>query len=190
MKILKVLGVVGIALLAGCDTPVDPALVSAAPAAPQQFSAAKAAAAICGRNAPNWSAAEAQLVAAGYRETTSDWLPSVLPSTAAQKAGQITILEKPGTDVVVQFGTRAGEGACLVGLKNMTPQQSYALALPWAQQFDAETNAERGNGLAKNAVQAWFASDDDGNTYIAAMKTWPLLDGPGAVARLMYYRKR
>jgi len=51
-------------------------------------------------------------------------------------------------------GSRGGEGACIFGLKDMTPQQSYERALPWVGEYGAPTNEERGHGLADDVFEA------------------------------------
>ncbi|MEL6466499.1 MAG: hypothetical protein AAFQ58_16155 [Pseudomonadota bacterium] len=172
-----------ILLLSGCDTAVNQTLVSTTPATPQEFSEAKSAASVCGRHAPNWVAASTALKAEGYAETEDPRLASI------QRAQRAVILEKPGIDVVVLLGARGGEGACIVGLEGMTPQQSFELAQPWVKKFDARTNAERGQGLAKNTVQAWGTLEEKRIVYIAAFKTWDVLDAPGAAARLLYIQR-
>ena len=106
-----------------------------------------------------------------------------------QKSQRAVILEKPGTDVVVLLGASGGEGACIVGLEGMTPQQSFELAKPWVKTFGVRTNAERGQGLAKNAVEAWGTIEENRIVYIAAFKTWDVLDVPGAAARLLYIQR-
>jgi len=87
------------------------------------------------------------------------------------------------------LGSRGSEGACIVGLEGMTAQQSFELAQPWVRKFDARTNAERGQGLAENAVQAWGTLDDMRVVYISAYKTWDVLGVPGAAARLLYKQR-
>ncbi|MEP5732249.1 MAG: hypothetical protein ABJL67_23105 [Sulfitobacter sp.] len=170
-------------LLAGCAKPVNQKLVSTTPATPQQFSEAKSAASVCGRHAPNWVAASTALKAKGYTETKNARLASI------QRAQRAVILENSGTDVIVLLGSRGDEGACFVGLAGMTPQQSFELAQPWVKKFDARTNAERGQGLAKNAVQAWGTLEEKRIVYVAAYKTWDVLDAPGAAVRLLYIQR-
>ncbi|WP_321830003.1 hypothetical protein [Thalassovita sp.] len=170
-------------LLAACDAPVDQKMVSTVPASAQQFSEAQKAAAVCGRHAPNWVAASQSLKSIGYHETEDPRLASI------QKSQRAVILEKTGTDVVVLLGASGGEGACIVGLEGMTPQQSLELAKPWVKTFGVRTNAERGQGLAKNAVEAWGTIEENRVVYIAAFKTWDVLDAPGAAARLLYIQR-
>lgn len=170
-------------LISGCDTPVNQKLVSTNPATPQQFSEAKNAATVCGRHAPNWVSASTALKSGGDTETENARLVSI------QRTQRAVILENSGTDVIVLLGSRGGEGACIVGLKGMTPQQSFELAQPWVEKFDGKTNSERGQGLAKNAVQAWATIEEERIVYIAAYKTWDVLDVPGAAARLFYIQR-
>lgn len=166
--------------LIACDASVDQAMISNVPISSLEFTDAQNAAAICGRNAPNWDAAETALKANGYLETTDPRLVGI------QQQQRAVILESANSDVLVLVGSRGGEGACIVGAEGMTPQQSSELALPWVRQFDAQTNADRGQGLANNAVQAWGTLEEDRIVFIAAYKTWDVLDAPGAAARLLY----
>ncbi|MEM6638133.1 MAG: hypothetical protein AAF667_19870 [Pseudomonadota bacterium] len=166
--------------LAACDAAVDEDMISATPVSALEFSDAQKAAEICGRNAPNWTAAETALKASGYLETTDERLLGI------QRSQRAVILESPTSDVLVLLGSRGGEGACFVGSEGLTPQQSFELALPWVRQFGALTNEERGQGLANNAVQAWGTLTDDLIVYIAAYKTWDVLGAPGAASRLLY----
>lgn len=180
MKPISVFLVAVTLLISGCEAPPNQRLISATPASSQQFSEAKSAAAVCGRHAPNWVAASAELKADGYVETKDPRLASVR---------RAVILEKSGTDVIVLLGSEGKERACIVGLEGMTPQQSFELAQPWVQKFDAQTNAERGQGLAKDAVQAWGKIEENRNIFIAAFKTWDVLEGPGAAARLFFIQR-
>ncbi len=183
MKTLLSVCAAGVLLLAGCDASVDQKLVSATPASPQQFAAARNAAAVCAQHAPNWQAIEATLRSRGYVDPTDAGLRSALERQDAK------VLQTPDANLLVLLGSRPDQGACIVGLKGMTPQQSFALALPWVKQHGAETNEARGQGLADNAVQAWRATNEDQIIYIAAYKTWEVLRAPGAAARLLFVRK-
>lgn len=169
--------------LTSCDASVDQALISEVPVSALQFSDAQRAAEICGRNAPNWIGAEETLKANGYVETTDERLSNI------QRTQRAVILESSNSDVLVLLGSRGGEGACVIGMNGMTPQQSFELALPWVSQFGAQTNADRGQGLANNAVQAWGVLEENRIVYIAAFKTWDVLDAPGAAARLLYVER-
>jgi len=180
----KALFASGLALLvAACDPAVDPDMVSREPAALATMAAARDAVRICGRTAPDWRSAEAALEAAGYAETTNDRLQAI------QRRQGAVILEDGASDVLVLLGARGGEGACIVGAPGLTPPQSTALALPWARQFEAQTNADRGQGLANNAAEAWGTSTDERIVYIAAYKTWDVLEEAGAAARLLYIKR-
>ena len=183
MKQITALAVTAAFLLTGCDTPVNDTLVSQAPAPAQNFAEARKAAAVCARHAPNWGSAETSLKAAGFAETKDRRLKAVA------RAQNAVILENPAADAVVLIGSRGSEGACIVGLRGMTPQQSYKLAEPWARKFGARTNAERGQGLAQNAEQAWGTIEENRIVYIAAYKTWDVLAAPGAAARLLYIKR-
>lgn len=177
------LSILPLLALIACDAPIDQAKISDVPISSLQFSDAKSAAAICGRNAPNWDAAETALKANGYLELTEYRQVGILRQFRA------VILKSANSDALVLIGSRGGKGACIVGAEGMTPQQSFELALPWVRQFDAQTNADRGQGLANNAVQAWGTSDEDSIVYIAAYKTWNFLSVPGAAARLIYVER-
>ncbi|RVT82756.1 hypothetical protein DXV76_16100 [Rhodobacteraceae bacterium CCMM004] len=89
-------------------------------------------------------------------------------------------------DVIVQ----ASETDCYVGVKGMTPEQSYQLAQPWVRHFGAITNAEAGQGLSPHVVQAWGGRPKGTPVVlIAAHKTWPWDRGewpdvPGAAVTL------
>lgn len=171
-------------LLTGCmteETPSSYTPASYTAATQQQFAVAKSAASTCAQHAPNWTTVEAALLQKGYIATPDARLKSI------QSKQRATILEKPQSGVVVLIGTKSKEGACIIGLKGMTPEQSYELALPWVEQYGAVSNSERGQNLSKRAVQAWAARVDNRQIYIAAYKTWDVLDVPGAAARLLMY---
>lgn len=172
-----------ILFLSGCNPEVDDALVSATPATAQQFSTAKLAAKACAESVPDLFEAEFALKRVGFTFTEDERLKSI------QSALKATIMEAPEKGVVVLLGSRGGENACFVGLKGMTAQQSIELAIPWVKKYGALTNAEKGQGLAKNAAQAWSSFNERRNVYIAAYKTWDILDEPGAAARLLYLKR-
>lgn len=179
------LGLLALSVFAvsACDPAVNTDMISTTPVSALEFSEAQKAAQVCGRHAPNWSTVENELAAIGYFETTDERLSGV------QRDQRAVILESPTSDVLVLLGSRGGEGACIVGMDGMTPAQSYELALPWVREFDAQTNEERGQGLANNAIQAWGRLEEDRIVYIAAYKTWEVLDVPGAAARLLYIKR-
>lgn len=169
------------AVLAGCSATVDNSMISTSPAPADQLSAAKSAASLCASKAPNWEAVESAFLANGFVETTDLRLKALRDAV---------ILEDEDSDVLVLIGSKGKEGACIVGLPGMTPQQSYELALPWVRKYGAVSNADRGQGLSKKAVQAWAAFDDSRNVYIAAYKEWrEVLNVPGASARLLMTTK-
>lgn len=102
-----------------------------------------------------------------------------------------TYLQSASSEVIAIVGRDGPERVCIVGLKNMTPAQSYELAQPWVRQFGALTNAERGQGLSDKVVQAWASLRSDRKVYVAAYKSWaarrsPFPRGPGASVRLIY----
>lgn len=171
--------------LAACNTSVapDPDKISALPAAASHMNLARQAAKACGTHAPDYIATATTLKKLGFRSAQDPRLASI----DARFPGNI--YEAQGGAVVVQLGSVGRENGCLVGAKGMTPEQAYDLALPWVEKFGALTNAERGQGLSKKAVQAWGSLTEDRIVYIAAYKAWDLLDTPGAMARLIYIVK-
>lgn len=177
-NLMRFTGLAIAAVLAGCSATVS---TSPAPAPAHQFSAAKSAASLCASEAPNWEAVENAFLANGFVETKK---------TRLQTGRNEIFLEDEDSDVLVLIGSKGKEGACIVGLPGMTPQQSYELALPWVRKYGAVSNADRGQGLSKKAVQAWAAFDDSRNVYIAAYKEWrEVLNVPGASARLLMTTK-
>ena len=181
----KVFGLVAlIVLAAACDPRVDEELISYFGAPDAEFAEAKRSAGICGATAFNSDIRPALFLNAGYVKPTDEYLQKMAMERDA------LILTKPGTGVVVQLGGDASLGGksdrgCIVGLSGMSPQQSYELALPWAEQFSAPTNAELGQGLARNAIEVWNLYGDGFIVRIAAYKTWEILGEPGAAARIV-----
>lgn len=167
-----------IAALAGCNTTSSKG-ISESPAPPLEIKSAARAVAVCARHAPDWAAAEAEFLKRGFAETRN------LRLVAAGERNGSVFLQDNSSGVLVQLGSARGEGACLVGLPSLTPDQSYRLALPWVKQYDLATNAERGQGLSSRAVQAWGRMDSDQAIYVAAYKTWDALEAPGAAVRLL-----
>lgn len=89
----------------------------------------------------------------------------------------------------------ANANGCTIGLVNMTPQQAYELAKPWADKYQGKTNAELGQGLSDLVVQAWRNKTDEHTVMVAAYKTWvpgyrPFDEQPGAFVTLGYSAKR
>jgi len=116
-------------------------------------------------------------------------------------SGQIHIVLDNGKELVggrsVQFDdgeviVSVNEEQCFIGLRSMTPDQSFALAKIWATHFDLITNAEAGDGLSDRVVQAWRAKTYPGvQILVAAHKTWPNQGSPwpkepGAAITLRY----
>lgn len=170
--------------LANCASAPSQFDISDVPAGAEPFRAAQEAAALCAKDAPDWKAVEARFKASGYARTKNNALDN---AARAQKA---VVLEAVDSDVVVLIGAStelSGErsGACIISLPGMTPQQSYELALPWVRKYGAVTNAERGQGLSKKAVQAWGAVGERRIVYIAAYKSADILQEPGASVRLL-----
>lgn len=169
--------------LAACNTTVDQTMISQAPIPSGQIAYARKAVEICGSHVPNMQNAQDALLANGYRETTDERLANI------RRTQRVTILENDNSNVIVLLGSQGRRNICVVGLEGLTPQQSYSLALPWVKKFDAQTNAERGQGLSNNASQAWGVIEEERIVNIVAYKTWDILDAPGAAVRLIHIKR-
>jgi hypothetical protein len=163
--------------VSGCMTAEGTGQSASVKASDEQFAFASQAAKVCSDTFPDEKAAETKLKSLGYNETGG-------------QAG-FRYYRSDNSDVILVIGRMSKERICIVGLENMTPDQSYNLALPWVNKYRAVTNAERGQGLSKKVVQAWASFDDKRNVYIAANKSWqeqrePFPKTPGASIRLIY----
>ena len=167
--------------LAACQSAVDTDKISLQQAPASSFKLAQGAASTCARHMPDTTVINASLQARGFVDVTAKDVGEVDfgPSATIWQSGETYVL----------VGSRLNEKACIVGLKGMTPGQSLALAQPWVNKFGAISNADRGQGLANNAVQAWASLSGTPKVYIAAYKTWEFFDEPGAAARLLYRPK-
>ncbi|MEM8978879.1 MAG: hypothetical protein AAGD04_05305 [Pseudomonadota bacterium] len=171
-------------LLLGCGVSVDEDLISTQPAPKLEFVEARKAAALCAKHAPDWAALEEAFKSAGYAKSKDPRLAGFARSTGT------AVLDKANTGMRVLVGEKNDqEGACIIGLEGMTPEQSFALAQPWVGAFEAVTNAERGQGLSQNAAQAWASFEAERIIYIVAYKTWNVLFQPGAAVRLIYIER-
>jgi len=178
------LSLLSLTFVSSCQKAVDVSMISASPASSEQFAMAQQAARVCAQHGSDKEAQLAGFQNQGFAKSTDSRLSAIAKNQKSH------ILEKSGSDVVVQIGARGGEAACIIGLKGMTPQQSFALAQPWVKKYGALTNQERGQGLANDVVQAWGKLEDERIVYIAAYKTWDVLDVPGAAARHLYINRK
>lgn len=175
-------------VVSGCGgiPAVNTETISTVPASPAAFNEAKEAVRACAA-LPDETELFDRFEAIGY------WAPpasDVAPPTQSTD-GKTWVLGRVVShdtgDVIVQ----ASRGYCYVGLRGMTPQQSYELAQILVTKFHATTNAENGDGLSDHVVQAWQVQQKGtANVLIAAHKTWPWdrgrwPSGPGAAVTLM-----
>ena len=125
--------------------------------------------------------------ALGYRSANA---PDTSSRTQLAGGGTRVVIPTVSHDtgeVIVQ----AGGGYCYVGLRGMTPDQSFRLAQPLVREFGATTNAENDQGLSEHVVQAWQVRNTSVPTVlIAAHRTWPWDRGnwpqvPGAAVTLI-----
>lgn len=150
-----------------------------APATPKQMATAGKALALCTKAAPDWQKAQAGFRQAGYAPTRSKKMQS------AAKRQRAIILEN-GAGVVVFLARSGKSNGCFVGVRGMTPKQAFDLAAPIAKSYRAVTNAELGQGLSKEVVEAWRVTNKTPKVFIAAHKQWDVLDVPGAAVSLIY----
>ncbi|MFW8635439.1 hypothetical protein [Cribrihabitans pelagius] len=182
------------ALSSGCGgiPPVDTNTISVSPAGSVAFAEAKRAVRAC-TALPDDSELFDRFEALGYwsRPETNTASPETEDTSRTGKGGGLHYVLGPRVshdtgEVIVQ----AGAGNCYVGLRGMTPAQSYELAQILVTAFDATTNAENGEGLSDHVVQAWQVRDKGRpKVLIAALKTWPWGRGewpgePGAAVTL------
>ncbi len=180
MRLISSIAFSAVLAVSGCMTAEGTNQTAPVEASDEQFAFASQAAKVCSDNFPNEKAAEAKFKSLEYEEV----------------GGQtgFRYYRSESTDVILVIGRMSKERICIVGLENMSPDQSYKLALPWVNKYGAITNAERGQGLSKKVVQAWASFDDNRNVYIAASKSWqesrePFPKTPGASIRLIYLQK-
>jgi len=165
--------------------PVNTNTISNSPAGSKAFAEARKAVRACA-GLPDAKAMFDRFEAIGYRSAKA---PDAKSRTDLPNGGKIVVIPLVSHDdgeVIVE----AGAGYCYVGLRGMTPQQSFLLAQSLAKRFEATTNAENGQGLSDHVVQAWQVQRNGTPTVlIAAHKTWPWDRGvwpsePGAAVTL------
>lgn len=169
-----------LAALAGCAPPVDESQISYFDAPLARFAVAQKAVSLCLGTSDGlvWAAREDWFRANGFQDAMFESEDQDISDVRA------VVLIHPESDVVVQLGKNGGRSGCTVGLKGMSPQQAYELALPLVAHFGAVSNTDLGQGLTPNAIQAWRASGPGYPIFIAAYKTWDILESPGAAVWL------
>lgn len=175
-------------LAAACDPRVDEQFISYFPAPSERIARASDAAEACGATTTAWGARESLFRNLGYARPEDPRLVEI------EEEKRAIFLVSPAKDILIQLGGKASLGGssptgCIIAVHGMTPKQAYELALPWANQFAAPTNAELGQGLAKKAIEVWNLYEDDRIVRIAAYKTWEDLGVPGAAVRLVAYSR-
>ena len=157
--------IAALVVLAGCGgiPEVNTQTISKSPASSQQFAKAKQAV----RNCSSYPDADAVLASFERQGLTPGQARMVL-NDGTELVSDPSISHDDG-NLIVSVSSRR----CFVGLRGMTPQQSYELAQIWAKKFGSSTNAELGQGLSDHVVQAWRTRYADRTLYIAAHKTWP-----------------
>ncbi|MDX8351776.1 hypothetical protein [Cognatiyoonia sp. IB215182] len=161
----------------------DQERIIADPAPASRIAEGRKATNACVSNMPDTSRTEAALVSAGFAKTTEE-------STGAGSLNFANSYASSDGTVVATIGSQGqNEKLCLVRIAGMTPEQSLSLAQPWAQAYGAQTNAERGQGLARNAVQAWGSMENDRIVFIAALKNWRADDVPGGAVRMIHIQR-
>lgn len=165
--------------------PVNTSTISTTPASSSDINTARKAVNACA-GLPDAPKMFGRFEAIGLRPPNS---PKVASTTELANGGTrvvVPVVAYDDGDVIVQ----AGDGYCFVGLRGMTPQQSYQLAQILVKEFNATTNAANGQGLSHHVVQAWQVQKNGiARVLIAAHKTWPWdqgqwPDAPGAAVTL------
>lgn len=177
---LKFKVVLVLTVASACAPPVDETLISYFGAGETEMAKAREAVDVCMRTAlPGaWDTRETMIRNAGYVDATF-----ANPDRDIDDLKGMVLIH-PSTETVVHLGADGGRGGCIVGLKGMSPQQSYELALPLVEHFDAVSNTELGQGLTPNAIEARRFWGPGYPIFIAAYKTWDILEEPGAAVRL------
>ncbi len=177
--------------VSACGIPqVDSSTISGSPASAKYFTKAQKAVEMCSR-LPDREAAIAGFRSLGYN--TSHW---EFTTRSGKKSTSGISLQEHDDQLFIYLS----ETSCIVGLKNMTPQQSYQLAQPWVRKYRAIANEKLGQGLSDHAVQAWQTKPANGvRVLISAGKTWhwdsnsipeTFRKSPGASVRLIYLDKK
>lgn len=175
------------ALIASCVgiPPLNTSTISTTPASSSNINTVRKAVNACA-GLPDAPKMFGRFEAAGFRPPNS---PKVASTTELANGGTrvvVPVVAYDDDDVIVQ----AGDGYCFVGLRGMTPQQSYQLAQILVKEFNATTNAANGQGLSHHVVQAWQVQENGrAKVLIAAHKTWPWDQGrwpdvPGAAVTI------
>lgn len=170
-------------IVAGCGgiPPLNSATISNTPASASEMANARRAVETC-KQLPNGHAMQTAFESQGFVFSTF-----VLDPRTGDTLDTAPFFSSGDGSLVLQVSTRG----CAVGLRGMTPQQSFELAQIWARHYDLATNSELGQGLSDHVVQAWQAkSYPSSSTLVAAHKTWPWdrgqwpKDEPGAAVTL------
>ena len=178
----------GAATFAGCVgiPPVNTKSISTSPASAVAFKEAQKAVRAC-TGLPDAPKMFDRFEAIGYRSPLAPDVGSKTKLANGKTRVVVPAVVHDTGEVIVQ----AGAGYCYVGLRGMTPQQSYALAQILVRSFGATTNASYGEGLSDHVVQAWrIQKGGVPSVLIAAHKTWPWDRGswpavPGAAVTLL-----
>lgn len=181
MRLPHILALVATLALGACASqPMDESLISRTPASPEKFAFAKKTAKVCADSLPSLPETQEGLEAIGY-------VSGADPNVKARNTPRGPFLQAEGSDMLVVLIGQGRESLCFIGLLGMTPEQSFQLAQPLAESFDGVTNAERGDGLASDVVQAWSGKSPAGATvFIAAYKGWDVLRTPGGAVRIIF----
>jgi|GEM_PF-2554831 len=164
----------GLSVVSGCVSnstvnTVNTATISSSQASAKAFSKAKRAVQACS-GLPNSKKMFDSFEAIGYRSTLAPDFASRTELPGGKTRVVVPNVRYNDGELIVQ----AGLDYCYVGLRGMTPAQSYQLALPLVQRYGATTNEENGQGLSARVVQAWRVQDHGTpSVLIAAHKTWP-----------------
>lgn len=157
--------------LAGCTDipPVSTSTISTSPASAQAFSQAQRALRVCAA-LPDSKRMFDGFEALGYREAGGPDVSSVTKLPGGGRSVVVPLVYHNDGQLIVQ----AAEGYCFVGLRGMTPEQSYRLAQMLVRKYDLATNAELGQGVSSHVVEAWQAKTrPSSRILVAAHKTWP-----------------
>lgn len=172
-------------LAVGCASvpAVNTATISTTPASASSMAMAKRVVEHCAK-LPDTEAMLKGLESMGYKRGQSGY---VLRNGQSNLSPVVSSTTGP-----VRFN--AGAAGCTIGVNSMTPDQSFALVQPWVRKYNAKTNAELGQGLSPQVVQAWRDNGPNSDVYISAFKTWGYDTGmtstvPGAAVKLSYFRR-
>lgn len=176
------------ALISSCASipPVNNATISKSPASTTAFAKAKKAVRACSA-LPDVKAMFDRFEAIGYRSPAAPDIASISDLPGGKTKVVVPAVYYDDGEVIVQ----AAAGHCYVGLRDMTPHQSFILAQFLVKRYGATTNAENGSGLSDHVVQAWRVQPEGvpSAVLIGAHKTWPWDRGrwpsvPGAAVTL------